>query len=264
MAYYTKLPIALLSELAAGREDSNNCRIARYLLERLDCLGDVSVEKLAAECFVSKATVSRFCRDIGLEDFSELRDLLRQTEKTFTLYGKGLPPREQGLDFCGRMQESLGLAADTLDYEALGRLAEEIKEAGRVAAFGLLKAETAVISLQSDLVMLGINAVTKVAFREQQEFLENAQPGDLIIIFSYTGIYFDYGLPRHVLRGGPKVWLVTGCPDIRERFAQKGLPGGRLLAFQSEQDFVSHPYQLMMAASLIGQRVGAVLLSDKR
>ena len=156
MDYYTKLPIVLLSELAAGREDSNNCRIARYLLERLDCLGDVSVEKLAAECFVSKATVSRFCRDIGLEDFSELRDLLRQTEKTFTLYGKGLPPREQGLDFCGRMQESLGLAADTLDYEALGRLAEEIKEAGRVAAFGLLKAETAVISLQSDLVMLGI------------------------------------------------------------------------------------------------------------
>jgi len=57
---------------------------------------------------------------------------------------------------------------------------------------------------------------------------------------------------------------VTGCPDIRERFAQKGLPGGRLLAFQSEQDFVSHPYQLMMEASLIGQRVGAVLLSDKR
>ena len=91
MGYYGKLPIVLLSELAAGREDSNNCRIARYLLGRLDCLEGVSVEKLAAECFVPKATVSRFCRDIGLEDFSELRDLLRQTEKTFTLYGEGLP-----------------------------------------------------------------------------------------------------------------------------------------------------------------------------
>lgn len=91
MAYYTKLPIVLLSELAAGKEDSNNCRIARYLPERLDCLEDVSIEGLAGECFVSKATVSRFCRDIGLEDFSELRDLLRQTEKTFTLYGQGLP-----------------------------------------------------------------------------------------------------------------------------------------------------------------------------
>lgn len=259
MAYYTKLPIVLLSELAAGKEDSNNCRIARYLLDRLDCLDNVSVEGLAEECFVSKATVSRFCRDIGLEDFGELRDLLRQTEKTFTLYGRGLPPREQGLDFCRRVNGSLDLVADTIDYEALGRLAEEIRQAERVAAFGLLKAETAAISLQSDLVMLGKNAVTKVAFREQMDYLTAAQPGDMVVIFSYTGTYFDYGLPRDVLRHGAKVWLVTGCPDIRERFAAKGLPAHRLLTFRSEQDFVSHPYQLQMAASLIAQRYGSIL-----
>lgn len=210
MAYYTKLPIVLLSELAASREDSNHCRIAQYLLERLDCLDDVSIEGLAADCFVSKATVSRFCRDIGLEDFSELRDLLRGTEKIFTRYGEGLPPKEQGLDFCSRVNESLNLAANTLDYEALERLAGEIARTKRVAAFGLLKAKTAAISLQSDLIMLGKNAVTKVAFREQVDFLAAAQPEDLVIIFSYTGIYFDYGLPRNVLREGPKVCLEYG------------------------------------------------------
>ncbi len=102
------------------------------------------------------------------------------------------------------------------------------------------------------MVMLGKNAITKVSFREQAEFLAAAQPSDLVIIFSYTGIYFDYGLPRGILRGKPKVWLVTGRPDARERF-----PIDRLLLFQSKQDFVSHPYQLQMAASLIAQRVGA-------
>ena len=140
MAYYTKLPIVLLSELAAGKEDSNNCRISRYLLERLDCLEDVSIEGLAGECFVSKATISRFCRDIGLEDFSELRDLLHQTEKTFTLYGQSLPPKEQGLDFCRRVNQSLRLAAETMDYGALERLAGEIKEAK--ARSGLWPAES--------------------------------------------------------------------------------------------------------------------------
>lgn len=258
MAYYGKLPIVLLSELAVGKEDSNNCRIARYLLDRLDHLEDVSVELLAEECFVSKSTVSRFCRDIGLEDFSELRDLLRQTEKTFTLYGEGLPPREQGQDFCQRVRESLSLVADTMDYEALDRLAAEVHTDGRIATFGLLKAETAAISLQSDLVMLGRNAITKVSFREQMDFLTAARPEDMVIIFSYTGTYFDYGLPRGVLRGGPKVWLVTGSPDIRERFQTRNLPTGRLLTFRSKQDFVSHPYQLQMAASLIAQRVAAL------
>lgn len=142
---------------------------------------------------------------------------------------------------------------------ALGRLAGEIKEAKRVAAFGLLKAETAAISLQSDLTMLGKNAVTKVAFREQMDYLSSAGLEDLVIIFSYTGIYFDYGLPRDVLRQGSKVWLVTGCPDIRERFGEKGLPVHRLLTFRSEQDFVSHPYQLQFAASLIAQRYGIAI-----
>ena len=260
MAYYGKLPIVLLSELAAGKEDFNNCRIARYLVDRIDPLEDVSVEGLAEECFVSKATVSRFCRDIGLEDFTELRDLLRQTEKTFTLYGTGLSPKEQGLDFYSRVNESLNLVANTLDYDALGRLAEEIIRAERVAAFGLLKAETAAISLQSDLVMLGKYAVTKVAFREQMDFLAAAQRSDVVVIFSYTGIYFDYGLPREVLREGPKVWLVTGNPDIRQAFAEKGLPANRLLTFQSEQDFVSHPYRLQMATSLIAQKIGAEIL----
>ena len=90
--------------------------------------------------------------------------------------------------------------------------------------------------------MLGKNVVTKVAFREQMDYLSSAGSEDLVIIFSYTGIYFDYGLPRDVLRQGPRVWLVTGRPDIRERFKEKGLPVNRLLTFQSEQDFVSHPY----------------------
>ena len=35
MAYYGKLPIVLLSELASGKEDSYNCRIAAYLLRHL-------------------------------------------------------------------------------------------------------------------------------------------------------------------------------------------------------------------------------------
>lgn len=85
-----------------------------------------------------------------------------------------------------------------------------------------------------------------------------AGPEAVVVIFSYTGIYFDYGLPRTRPGKGPKVWLVTGSPDIRERFAQEGLPADRLLTFRSKQDFASHPYQLQIAASLIAQRYGAM------
>ena len=145
MSYYGKLPIVLLSEQAAGREDSYNCRIAAYLLGRL---GEaVSAEEVAKACYVSKSAVSRFCRDIGLEDFSELKDLLRGTKKTFETLGGDLPPRERGAAFARLAAASMELAAHTLDYEALDRLAADVSRAARVACFGLLKAETAALSL---------------------------------------------------------------------------------------------------------------------
>ena len=50
MAYYEKLPIVLLSELASGREDSYNCRIAAWLLRHLG--EQVSAEEIARACFV--------------------------------------------------------------------------------------------------------------------------------------------------------------------------------------------------------------------
>lgn len=254
MAYYGKLPIVLLSELAAGKEDSTNCRIASYLLGRM---GErISVEEIARHCFVSKSAVSRFCRDIGLEDFSELKDLLNAAEKTFELVGGDLAPHEQATAFARLAAESMELAARTLDYRALDRLAEDVRQAKRVACFGLLKAETAALSLQSDLVMLGKNAVTKVAFREQMEFLASATEEDVVLIFSYKGLYFDYDLPRGLLNGKPGLWIITGSPEAEENLRKAGVPYTGVLRFESRQDFVSHPYQLMAVAGVISQRVG--------
>ena len=82
---YGKLPVVLLAELAAGRSDSTNCRIASYLLAHVQEAEDLGVEQLAAACYVSKSSISRFCREIGLEDFTELRDLLRHLINSFSL-----------------------------------------------------------------------------------------------------------------------------------------------------------------------------------
>ena len=251
MPYYGKLPIVLLSELAAGREDSYNCRIAAWLLGRLG--QRVSVEQIAADCFVSRSAVSRFCRDIGLEDFAELKELLADSEKTFDRIGGDLPAREQGQRFARLAAESMIQAAGSLDYSAVQCLAVEIAAASRIACFGLLKAETAALSLQSDLVMLGKHAVTKVAFREQMEYLASAGPEDLVLIFSYRGVYFDYDLPREILRGQPRLWIVSGSRDAAGPLRRLGLRCDGVIAFDSRQDFVSHPSQLLIAAGIIAQ-----------
>ena len=255
MRYYGKLPIVLLSELATEKSDSSNCRIAAYLLANLDRADQIGIEQLAQACYVSTSTISRFCREIGLDSFIELRDLLRSEGRMFTLYGAGQDARQQSRLFAGRVTESLQLALDTLDYAALDALAADLHAAERISIFGLLKAETAAMNLQSDLVMLGKPAVTKVAFREQMVHLASARRGETVLIFSYTGVYFDYGLPQKILHGAdrPNLWFITGDPGAAERF-----PGARVLAFSSKQDFASHPYQLQLVASLIAQRFAAI------
>ena len=80
MDYYGKLPIVLLSEIACSKDDTYRCRIASYVLGRIGKA--LSVEEIARDCFVSKSAVSRFCREIGLEDFGELKELQAKAEKT--------------------------------------------------------------------------------------------------------------------------------------------------------------------------------------
>ena len=255
MDYYGKLPIVLLSEIACTKEDTYRCRIASYVLSRME--EPLSVDEIARECFVSRSAVSRFCREIGLEDFSELKELQTQTGKTFERIESSPDQSIKGEKFVHGAMLAMEQAVSTLDQTSLCNLTQDILQAERIACFGLLKAETAAINLQSDLTMIGKKALTKVSYRDQMEFLSRSESSDLILIFSYRGIYFEYDLPPGIRNGQGKLWIITGNPQVREKLP-RWLKNYGILSFQSSLDFVSHPYQLLVISSIIAQEVAAV------
>ena len=104
--------------------------------------------------------------------------------------------------------------------------------------------------------MLGKKALTKVSYRDQMDFLRESTPSDLVIIFSYRGIYFEYDLPPEIREGRGKVFIVTGNPEVKEKLLKRPLVNG-VLSFSSSLDFVSHPYQLLMVSSIIAQEVAS-------
>ena len=67
------LMIILLSTINSEPINSNNYKIAKYIIEHIQELEDCTISELAKNCYVSNSSVSRFCRDIGLEDFNDLR-----------------------------------------------------------------------------------------------------------------------------------------------------------------------------------------------
>lgn len=250
--FYSKLPIVFLSEMVSSKANSTNGHIAAYILGHLSDLQADSIRELAAKAHVSASSVSRFCREIGLNDFSELKELAAKTELNFEICSFADTPPQRKDEYITAVQDSLERVRNSIDMQKLRRLCVDIRRYKRVAVFGVLKAEGVAMNLQTDLIMQGKSVVTKLPFAEQIEYLENAEANEMIVIFSYTGIYFDYGLPQfyrkpHEKR--PKIWFVTSDPN-----AERSGLYDEVLWFDSVQNQASHPYQLQLIGSLIAQR----------
>ncbi len=246
---YDKLPVALLSALAAEREGTTNAVIAQYLVTHADRLQDASVKGVAAACNVGVGSVSRFCRDTGFSGFEELRSALTAASRSFEVApGEGpFPVRAQ--EHAGQVGSALQRVAATIDQKALGLLVDDLASHERIFACGMLKAQAAAVDLQVDLLMLGRYVETSVSYADQLDHIARAGRDELVVVFSYTGSYFEArdlsGALARVDR--PRVWLVAG-----ERRPQPSYVYG-CLAFESDGNQLAHPFQLEMAAALITQ-----------
>lgn len=259
--FYGKLPIIVLSEMVSSRRDSTNGRIAAYILEHLDEIKDDSIRDLAAKTFVSVSSISRFCRDIGLHDYMELKELIASTSLNFEVCSQAGTPQRQKEDYIDAVQESLERVRSSLDMHRLYRLARDIRKYDKVAIFGVLKAETVAMNLQSDLSMLGKMSTTKLPFSEQLSYLQEAGADVMVIIFSFTGIYFQYGMPKHEgtkRHKRPKIYFITSDPNAKNDDAYD-----EVIWFDSQQNQASHPYQLQLVGSLIAQCYAHLLQEEQ-
>lgn len=249
---YDKLTVALLSMLSAEDRQSVNAQIARYLLGRVGETGELSVKEIAAACHVGVGTVSRFARDTGFENFAELREAFGSFARPQVVCeGDGVTDRASTL--ADRIGEAVGQAASSLDEAALSRLVGDLARYEKVSAFGLLKGQAAALDLQVDLLMQGKWVDTCTALSEQMARIASAGRDELVIVFSYTGAYFEYGDLTEAMRrlDRPKIWMVCGARRPQPDYVSD------MLAFGSSLGLAGHPHQLEMVAGVIAQEYAA-------
>lgn len=246
---YSKLPVVFLSALASEKNGSTNCMIATYILDHLENMHNIGIKELAKQCHVAVSSISRFCKEIGLRDFAELKELLNSPDLFFERQSHLDSFSQRVHEYTQKVNHSIQMVEQTIVQKQIIELCEDIRKYRRVAVFGLLKAGAVAISLQSDLLMLGKQIYTNISYQEQMQYIYHAQEDDLIIIFSYTGSYFDYQEIRAAKKQLmiPKIWMIASEKDHYPEFVDK------VVTFQSPQDQGSHPYQLQFIASLIAQ-----------
>lgn len=248
---YGKLPVVFLSVIASEKSGSINSAIASYILEHIDEVKNAGIKEMADRCHVGTGSISRFCKDIGLQDFVELKELLRSTDENFEPYSQKELPRERAEDYGRKVNHSINMVTKTLSVKKLADLCQDLGRYEKVAVFGLLKAECAAINLQGDLWMMGKHVYTNVSYDQQIEYIRNAEKDCLILIFSYTGSYFEYHKEKlfgdRDKKDRPRIWMISGRQKTFSEYVDK------VLDFQSLQDHASHPYQLLYVAGLIAQ-----------
>ncbi len=230
-----KVTDCFFSTLASEKKDSTNSQIATYLLNHLDDIKDIGIQEMAKECSVAMSSISRFCKEIGLNDFNELRELLISTKMNFEQYSSSSKAKNRLEEYSLKVKESITMVEKSINMQQIDALCKEIQKYQQVGIFGLL--------------MLGKQTYSHISYKQQLQYISSTNEDDLLIIFSYTGCYFDYPDIRTLKNKlkKPQIWLISSKKESYPDFID------HVITFDSKQDQNSHPYQLQFIARLIAQ-----------
>ena len=123
----------LMNVLATEEKNSTNYIIASYVMSNINTLKksqNLTTGYLAKQCNVSKASISRFCRDIGTEDFYTFKYMLKNfyptptVTKKYTFLEKPLNVKEAFVD---TFNQGLEVFLDKINQEQLDVLTKEIQ-----------------------------------------------------------------------------------------------------------------------------------------
>lgn len=164
----------------------NDLYIWNYISQHRETCATLSIQQLGERCNVSRTTILRFARKLGLHGFSELKTLLRMEHAQACQ----LPPNY--IDRTCLVYQTMMSELRTKDYSALFAAIDQAENL-YVYSSGMLQdavaKELCRVFLTGGKLLYAIHAGT-----EGDVLLHNVTPRDLVIILSVSGE------SRHVLQ----------------------------------------------------------------
>ena len=224
MGYILMLLFAVIDKEKKG---STNYIIAHYILNHLGSRENFSVTSIAKACNVSKASVSRFCRCIGLQDFLDLQILIKSyvslTEHKFHYQHQNSHDLR---DYVKSVTDKINQFNQNIDIKIILELVHDIHRYEKVSFLGMMQSGHILMNLQDDLASLRKFVYCTTDAVRIKDTIVNANENDLIIIFSARGYFFDIILPRiRILDKNhyPKIYFVTTNQLKKSKFVYKNI-----------------------------------------
>lgn len=210
-----------LHYLNTNKRDATYSRIIIYLFNHLEEIRTLTITEIAERCFVSPATLTRFCRHFGISSFASLRESLVSLG-TMNKHS-GLRMKEQELidlkhdpksyltSYGAEIATALNDALETIDIEQVDHILADIHQAREVILIGYSATLELAKDLQTSFLLSQKLVFVGETEEAQQAFVNELSEQSIVIVISSYGSLLNRSsqLMRQISESPAKSILIT-------------------------------------------------------
>ena len=215
----------LIIFLDTAQENDTNYNIAWFMANNFYRIANMRISELAAECFVSPATISRFCRALGYENFAHLKQecyTFHSHDKKFnnliniSLETMKDSPLQATQQYIQQVIQYISDLPKLLDWNEVDAILKLIHDSESVAFFGTQFSQSAALHLQTDLLMLEKFTMAYMETERQIDCARLMDENSVAIIVTVNGFYArsNSKVLQYLKKSKCKVVLMTNNPGI--------------------------------------------------
>ena len=215
----------LIIFLDTAPENDTNYNIAWFMANNFYRISDMRISELASECFVSPATISRFCRALGYENFAHLKQecyTFHSNDKKFNnlinipVETMKSNPQKATQEYVNQILEHVSYLPQVLDWKEIDASLRLIHDSESIAFFGTQFSHSAALHFQTDLLMLEKFTMAYMDSSRQLECAKELTEKSVAVIITVNGYFTDSGFKilQYLKKSGCKVILITNNPGI--------------------------------------------------
>lgn len=217
----------LIVFLDTADENNTNYNIAWYMVHHLDEIATIGISDLAKACFVSPATISRFCRTIGYDNFAHLKhdcatsrkyrhrinnvnkipvDSMRKNPKAVTEF------------YVHKINQAMEEMIGYLDWKQIDEILKLIHDYKKVYFFGTQFSHSAALHLQADLLMLDKFTIAYIDYEKQLESTKYLDQDSIAIIISVNGHFLNSAnkAMHYIKKSNAKIVFITHNAELED------------------------------------------------
>ncbi len=168
-------------------------RIADVIIGDPFSIARMQSKQLADKAGTASSAVTRFCRTLGVEGFSDLKILLAEegaktsAKETATKFN---PNNSASEIFTNVFNSGIRTLKDTLeniDFKLIDEIAERLISANRIFSFGVSTSGIIAANANNRFTQMGLNSVCCTDYMLLNTTATNLKPGDVALAISSSG-----------------------------------------------------------------------------